>query len=156
MSRVEEFLPYVDNWCTCDTFNPKIFSKNTEKLLPRISRWLSSDKPYIIRFAVCCLMNYFLDERSFRPKYLEMVSNVRYEDYYVMTGVAWFFATALSKQWEATLPYIKEQRLDVRTHNKTISKAVESFRISPDHKQEIKRYKAAGEKRIGIIMETNY
>lgn len=142
--NVEKFIPYIDNWCTCDTFNPKIFARHKKELLEYIFRWLTSDKPYTVRFALCCLMNYFLDDKDFKAEYLETVSRINCEDYYVITGVAWFFATALSKQWDATLPYIKKGKLDYRTHNKTITKAVESFRISLEHKQELKQYRLAG------------
>lgn len=140
VARVEAFLPYVDNWATCDQLRPKIFAKYHGELLPYICRWISSDSPYTIRFAVGMLMCHFLDE-DFDPAYLELAANVRHGDYYVRMMIAWYFATALAKQYDAVLPYITEYRLEKWVHNKTIQKAVESFRITPEQKSELRQFR---------------
>ena len=136
---LEEFLPYIDNWATCDMLNPKIFKTNCEKLLEKIYQWINSDSVYTVRFAIGMLMRYFLDEK-FETKYLDLVSSINSEEYYINMMRAWFFATALAKQYEQTLPYIKNYSLDKFTHNKTIQKAKESFRISKVQKEELKKY----------------
>lgn len=133
---VEAFLPFVDNWATCDQLRPKAF-RDHEKLLPWISKWLASSEPYTVRFGLGMLMCHFLDG-DFRPEFLELAVSVRREEYYVKMMVAWYFATALAKQYEATLPYITDRRLEPWTHNKTIQKAVESFRVPPEHKEFLK------------------
>ena len=133
-----KFLPYIDNWATCDCFCPKIFAKHKEELLGSIRQWLHSDQVYTVRYAMGMLMRYYLDE-EFRPEYLAWVAGVHSEEYYLNMMRAWYFATALAKQPDAALPWIKEQRLDVWTHNKTIQKAVESFRISPEMKQQLRK-----------------
>jgi 3-methyladenine DNA glycosylase AlkD len=134
LTAAEGFLPFVDNWAVCDQMNPPAFRKHREALLPRIRLWLASGETYTVRFGVKLLMNLFLDE-SFAPEYLQMVSVIESEEYYVNMMRAWYFATALAKQWESSLPYLQEGRLDAWTHNKTIQKAVESYRISPEQKQ---------------------
>ncbi len=133
---VEAFLPYVNNWATCDQLRPKAF-RNREKLLPLISKWLASPAPYTVRFGLGMLLCHFLDE-DFRPEFLEMAASVKSDEYYVNMMVAWYFATALAKQYDATLPYITGCRLEVWIHNKTIQKAVESFRVPPEHKEFLK------------------
>ncbi len=133
---VEAFLPFVDNWATCDQLRPRAF-RDHEKLLPWISKWLASSEPYTVRFGLGMLMCHFLDG-DFRPEFLELAASVRREEYYVKMMVAWYFATALAKQYEATLPYITDRRLEPWTHNKTIQKAVESFRVPPEHKEFLK------------------
>ena len=133
---VEAFLPYVNNWATCDQLRPKAF-RNQEKLLPLIFKWLASPAPYTVRFGLGMLLCHFLDE-DFRPEFLEMAASVKSDEYYVNMMVAWYFATALAKQYDATLPYITGCRLEVWIHNKTIQKAVESFRVSPEHKEFLK------------------
>lgn len=153
IKRVNAFLPYVDNWATCDQLSPKCFKKNKEALLKHINKWIKTKKPYIIRFAIGMLMSYFLDE-DFDDKYLKMVADVKFkgpsekisididaDKYYVEMMRAWYFATALAKQYDATLPYIKKQFLNTWTHNKAIQKAQESFRVSDKHKQELKKLK---------------
>ena len=140
VSRVEAFLPYVDNWATCDQLNPKIFQKHREELLPHIRRWMASDHPYTIRFGMEMLMRNYLDE-NFDPAYPELVASVHHEDYYVKMMVAWYFATALAKQYDAVLPYISEYRLEKWAHNKAIQKAVESYRITPQQKEILKKYR---------------
>lgn len=140
LSRVESFLPYIDNWATCDQLIPKAFKKHRQELLPAIRRWLSSDHTYTIRFGMKMLMDHFLDE-DFDPVYLEWVAGVRREDYYVKMMAAWYFATALAKQYDAALPFITEGRLEAWTHNKAIQKAVESYRIPPEQKELLKSYR---------------
>ncbi len=137
---VEEFLPYVDNWATCDQMSLKCFRKDPAELLPHIRRWLASPETYTVRFGIGCLMEFFLDE-NFRPEYPEMVSAVHSDEYYVRMMIAWYFATALAKQYDAVIPYITERRLDPWTHRKTIQKAVESFRITPEQKDYLKSLK---------------
>ncbi len=138
--RLEEFLPYVDNWATCDSMTPKVFKKHKGELLEKISVWLASDHVYTIRFGIEMLMKSYLDE-DFDERYLEWVAAVRSEEYYVNMMIAWYFATALAKQYEATLPYIVESRLADWTHNKAIQKAVESYRITPEQKVYLKSLK---------------
>ncbi len=140
MASVEAFLPYVDNWATCDQMSPKVFKKNRQKLLERIRVWLGSEKTYTVRFAVGMLMENFLDE-DFDEAYPEMVALLRSDEYYINMMIAWYFATALAKQYETILPYIEKPRLDTWTHNKTIQKAVESNRITPEQKAYLKTKK---------------
>ena len=137
---LEKFLPYIDNWATCDMLNPKIFKTNYEKLLEKIYQWINSDSVYTVRFAIGMLMRYFLDEK-FETKYLDLVISINSEEYYINMMRAWFFATALAKQYEQTFPYIKNYSLDKWTHNKTIQKAKESFRISKVQKEELKKFR---------------
>ena len=137
---LENFLPYIDNWATCDMLNPKIFKTNYEKLLEKIYQWINSDSVYTVRFGIGILMRFFLDEK-FETKYLDLVSSINSEEYYINMMRAWFFATALAKQYDQTLPYIKNYSLDKWTHNKTIQKANESFRITKDQKEELKKFR---------------
>ena len=137
MEGVRRFLPFVDNWATCDQLSPKVFRKHRPELLESIREWLSSGQTYTLRFAVGMLMEHFLDE-DFDPAYPEMVARIRSEEYYVNMMVAWYFATALAKQYDAVLPYIEDRRLDSWTHNRTIQKAVESYRITEDRKTVLK------------------
>lgn len=134
---VETFLPYVNCWAVCDQATPKVFTKNHEKLLPLIRKWIKSEQVYTVRFAIRMLMNEFLEE-DFRSEYLEWVAGVRGEDYYIRMMVAWYFATALAKQYDASVVYIEERRRDPWTHKKTIQKAIESYRISEEHKEYLK------------------
>ena len=137
---VDEFLPFVDNWATCDQMSPKIFKKNKQLLLEYVDKWIKSDHTYVKRFAIGMLMEHFLDE-DFKTSYLTKVSKIRSEEYYVNMMIAWYFATALAKQYEDTLPYIEKQKLDKWTHNKSIQKAVESYRITPEQKEYLKTLK---------------
>ena len=137
---LENFLPYIDNWATCDMLNPKIFKTNYEKLLEKIYQWINSDSVYTVRFAIGMLMRYFLDEK-FETKYLDLVASINSKEYYINMMRAWFFATALAKQYEQTFPYIKNYSLDKWTHNKSIQKANESFRITKDQKEELKKFR---------------
>ena len=140
LQEVKRFLPYVDNWATCDQLSPKVFRKQRQELLPAIREWLESGRPFTVRFAIGMLMEHFLDE-AFDPAYPEMVSAVRSDEYYVNMMIAWYFATALAKQYEAVLPYLTERRLAPWTHNKTIQKAVESFRLSAEQKTFLRSLK---------------
>ena len=140
VSEIERFLPFVDNWATCDQLRPRCFQKNRQKLLPYIRKWIASDEPYMIRFGVGMLMVHFLDE-NFEESLLELPAGVQSKEYYVKMMIAWYFATALAKQYDATLPYISSYKLDKWTHNKTIQKAAESHRVSPEHKQELVGYR---------------
>ena len=140
LAGVEAFLPFVDNWATCDSLSPKVFGKRTEALLPYIRVWLASPHPFTVRFGVGMLMRHFLDAR-FSPDYPALVVEVRSEEYYVNMMAAWYFATALAKQYDAVLPYIEQRRLPVWTHNKTIQKALESYRIAPEQKEYLKSLK---------------
>ena len=140
IAAIDAFLPYVDNWATCDLMSPKVFTKNKEKLFVKIKEWLASEKTYTIRFGIEMLMSHYLDE-DFSPEYLEKVSKLRSDEYYVNMMIAWYFATALAKQYDAALPYITEKRLAVWVHNKTIQKAVESYRITDEQKAFLKQLK---------------
>lgn len=141
LSRVSAFLPYVDNWATCDQMSPKVFKKHRAELLPVIERWLHDGHAYTVRFAIGMLMEHFLDG-DFDPRYLAWVSAVRSGEYYVNMMAAWYFATALAKQYDAAFPYIRDRRLPAWTHNKAIQKAAESFRVPPEHKAALKACKA--------------
>lgn len=133
LAELERFLPYVNNWATCDLPAPKCFAKHKEELLPEIRRWIASEKTYTIRYGIDMLMNFYLDE-DFSPEYLKLAADVRSEEYYVNMMIAWYLATALAKQWEATIPYLEERRLPEWIHRKTIQKAIESYRITPEQK----------------------
>ena len=140
LGALNRFLPYVDNWATCDQMSPRVFKKHRPELLESIRGWLGSAETYTIRFGIGMLMEHYLDE-DYNPACPEMVADVRSEEYYVNMMIAWYFATALAKQYEAVLPFITEHRLDTWTHNKAIQKAIESFRITPEQKEYLKSLK---------------
>ena len=140
VAAVEAFLPYIDNWATCDQLRPRVFKRNTEKLMERIRVWLQSGHTYTVRFGIGMLMSCYLDD-EFKPEYLEMAASVRSREYYVNMMTAWYFATALAKQYDSALPYIENRRLDVWTHNKAIQKAIESRRITDEQKRVLKAMK---------------
>ncbi|MBP5181092.1 MAG: DNA alkylation repair protein [Clostridiales bacterium] len=140
ISNVEVFLPFIDNWATCDQMSPKVFKKEPQRLLPYIKKWIKSDKTYTVRFAVGMLMEHFLDD-GFDTKHADMVAALRSDEYYINMMIAWYFATALAKQYDSVLPYIENRRLDTWTHNKTIQKSVESYRITPEQKEYLKSLK---------------
>ena len=140
ISRVNAFLPFVDNWASCDSLRPRCFAKNKEKLLSWILDWLDSSHEYTVRFAIECLMLYYLDE-DFDESYLELVANVSREEYYIRMMIAWYFATALAKRWEESFPYIASHRLDGWVHLRAIQKACESYRLGDAQKQELKKYR---------------
>ncbi|MCI7639636.1 MAG: DNA alkylation repair protein [Clostridiales bacterium] len=140
ISEIERFLPYVDNWATCDQLRPRCFRKNREALLPYIRKWIASEEPYTIRFGIGMLMVHFLGD-DYDKTLLELPAGVHSEEYYVRMMIAWFFATALAKQYDDALPYITAHRLDKWIHNKTIQKAVESDRVTPEHKRALVNYR---------------
>jgi len=140
MALVNSFLPYVDNWATCDQLSPKVFRKHRPELLLQIRRWLHAEDTYTVRFALGMLMVHFLDE-DFDPSYLELAAQLCSEEYYVNMMVAWYFATALAKQYEAALPFIENRQLARWTHNKAIQKACESRRVSAVHKKHLRTLK---------------
>ena len=140
IEAVDEFLPYIDNWAVCDIMSPKIFKKNKKALLEKIKEWSASEKTYTCRFGIEMLMSHFLDD-DFKAEYLEIPLFVKSEDYYVQMMIAWFFATALAKEWDATIKYFEDHRLDRWTHNKAIQKARESSRITLKEKEYLKSLK---------------
>ena len=133
VAAIDAFLPYVDNWATCDALRPKAFKKHPSALPDECRRWMRSGATYTVRFGIEMLMTHYLDE-DFRPEYLEEVSIIKSKEYYVNMMIAWYFATALAKQYEAAISYIEQRRLDQWTHNKTIRKAIESCRITEERK----------------------
>ena len=145
IKALDLFLPYVDNWATCDGLRPKCFSKNREKLLPKALEWVSDDRTYVKRFGIGVLMNHFLDE-SFEMRFFDIVASIKSDEYYIKMMVAWYFATALAKQYDSAVKIIEDKKLDVWTHNKTIQKAIESYRISDDIKNYLKTLRKTGEK----------
>ena len=140
IDEVNSFLPYVDNWATCDQLSPKAFKKHRAQLREEIRGWIASDQTYTVRFGIGMLMQHFLDD-DFDPKYPESVAQIRSEEYYINMMIAWYFATALAKQYDVILPYMEGRKLDVWTHNKAIQKAVESRRITPEQKAYLKSLK---------------
>ena len=140
INYINKFLPYADNWATCDQMSPKIFKKNTNILIDNIKEWLKSKETYTIRFGIGTLMQYYLDD-NFKPEYLEMISKIRSEEYYVNMMISWYYATALAKQYESTIPYIENKKLDIWVHNKTIQKAIESYRITDKQKEYLRSLK---------------
>ena len=140
VKRVEEFLPYVDCWPVSDQSSPKVFKKNHDKLLPYVKKWIESDHVYTARFGIRMLMNEYLGD-DFKEEYLELVASKSGEDYYLKMMIAWYFATALAKRYEETVPYIENHRLDEWVHKKTIQKAVESYRVSDEHKIYLKTFR---------------
>ena len=138
--EVNRFLPYIDNWATCDQLSPRVFRKHRDELLPQIQIWLQSDRTYTIRFGIGMLMQHYLDDR-FDPAYPELVAGIRSEEYYVNMMIAWYFSTALAKQYAQIVPFFETPRLDPWTHNKAIQKAVESFRITAEQKTYLRGLK---------------
>jgi len=135
---LNSFLPYVDNWATCDQMSPRVFKKHRRELLELIGKWIADEHCYTVRFGIGMLMEHFLDE-EFDPCFLEMVASVTSEEYYVKMMIAWYFATALAKQYDAAIPFLEGRRLDTWTHNKAIQKAIESFRIDPEKKTYLRQ-----------------
>ncbi len=140
LGELERFLPYVDNWATCDQMSPRVFRKHRTELTEYIDRWITSGKTYTVRFGIGMLMEHYLDT-DFDPAYPEKAAAVRSGEYYVNMMTAWYFATALAKQYDAVLPYIEQRRLDPWTHNKAIQKAIESYRITPEQKEYLRSLK---------------
>lgn len=145
LKEVDRFLPYVDNWGTCDQLSPKVFTKHKEELIVDIKRWLKSKHVYTKRFAIGMLLGLYLDE-AFKEEYLQWVSNIKSEEYYVNMMIAWYFATALAKQYDFAIKYIEEKKLSLWVHNKTIQKAVESYRINDEQKIYLKSLKISKNK----------
>ena len=133
LKEIEKFLPYIDNWATCDLPAPKCFAGHKEELLPHIKQWIHSGETYTIRYGIGMLMRLYLDE-DFKPEYADLVAGVTSEEYYVNMMIAWYMATALAKQWDAIIPYVEEHRFSDWVHRKTIQKAVESYRITDEQK----------------------
>ena len=140
VKAVDEFLPYVDCWPVSDQATPKCFKKNHEKLLPYIKKWIASDHVYTARFSIRMLMNEFLED-DFKEEYLELVASKRGEDYYIKMMVAWYFATALAKRYDESVKYIEEKKLDSWVLKKAIQKAVESYRVTDEHKEYLKTFR---------------
>lgn len=140
VEAIEGFLPYIDNWATCDLLSPKVFKKHRKELLPLIEKWISSDLTYTKRFGIEMLMSHYLDE-AFNVRFLDLVAEVRSEEYYIKMMQAWYFATALAKQYDAALQYIENQKMDKWTHNKAIQKAIESNRITDEQKAYLRTLK---------------
>lgn len=140
ISRIDQFLPYVDNWAVCDTLLPKVFKKNKSTLLEKSFEWMDSEDEYTIRYGIGIIMRYYLD-KDFKQEYLDKPAAIVSDKYYINMMNAWLFATALAKQWESTIPYITENKLDSWVHNKTIQKARESFRITKEQKEYLKTLK---------------
>lgn len=141
IALTEIFLPYIDNWATCDQTSIKVFQKNREKLLPYIEKWIASDHTFTIRFGVSSYMRYFLGD-DFKTEYAERVAAIKSEEYYVNMMIAWYFATALAKNYDEVIGFIERGVLDDFTHNKTIQKACESFRVTEEHKKYLKSLKS--------------
>ena len=137
LEELERFLPHIDNWATCDLLALHMIKKHRDIFIREVYRWMESDKPYIIRFGISMLMRHYLDE-GFKPEYPEKVAAICSEEYYVNMMRAWYFATALAKQYEKILPFLEEQRMDIWTHNKTIQKSIESYRITQEQKDHLR------------------
>ena len=133
LEELERFLPFIDNWATCDMIALRTVKNHLDIFIQEVCRWIASDHPYIVRFGIGMLMRYYLDEQ-FKPEYPKKVAEVKSDEYYVNMMRAWYFATALAKQYDQIIPYLEEKRLDTWTHNKTIQKAIESYRITPEQK----------------------
>lgn len=140
MEEIEKFLPYMDCWAVTDDKIPKVLSKHREELIKSVYRWIQSKETYTCRYGLHMLMSQYLDD-DFKPEYLEIAASVRSEEYYVNMMNAWYFATALAKQWDATIPYIEKNELDIWTHNKSIQKAIESYRVTKEHKEYLRTLK---------------
>ncbi len=140
MEEIQRFLPCIDNWATCDYPAPKCFARHKDQVLEEAKKWISSGETYVIRYGIGMLMRLFLDE-DFSPEYLEIVVAVQSQEYYVNMMIAWYFATALAKQWDAAVPYIEQHKLSDWVHKKTIQKAVESYRITPEQKKYLKGFR---------------
>ena len=138
IGELERFLPYIDNWATCDMLRPKILSKHLPELLEKIYQWLASEDTYIVRLAIGFLMSFYLDDGAYQREYLAKVAEVSSEEYYVRMMVAWYFATALAKQYQDALPYMQKGRMEEWTRRKAIQKALESRRVSPEHKEYLR------------------
>lgn len=140
ISRIDEFLPYIDNWATCDLMSPKCFKKHRPQLIKDIEKWLDTDSVYSVRFGVKTLIFHFLDD-DFQPYHLELVSSVKSDEYYVNMAIAWYFQAALAKQYDFAVKLFEENRLSTRVHNKALQKAIESYAVSNNRKEYLKTLK---------------
>ena len=140
INYINKFLPYIDNWATCDTLIPKVFKKNTDKLIIEVKKWIKSKEDYTIRYGIGTLMRFYLND-EFKEEYLELVSKIKSNEYYVNMMIAWYFATALAKQYDSTIKYIESNKLDKWVHNKTIQKAIESYRVNDKQKEYLRSLK---------------
>lgn len=138
IGELERFLPYIDNWATCDMLRPKILRKHLPELLEKIYQWLASEDTYTVRLAIGFLMSFYLDDGAYQREYLTKVAEVSSQEYYVRMMVAWYFATALAKQYQDALPYMQKGRMEEWTRRKAIQKALESRRVSPEHKEYLR------------------
>ncbi len=143
LAETESFLPYINCWAVTDSLRPAVFKKHTAELEPVLQVWLKSDEPYTVRTAIGFYMAYYL-EQAFRTEQAEQIADLRFDHYYVRMMAAWYMATALAKQWEAVLPILQENRMDSWSHNKTIQKAVESYRITPEQKELLRTMRRMG------------
>lgn len=137
LAETKRFLPFIDNWAVCDILSPKVFRKHRPELIEEIKKWAASEDEYTVRFGIEMLMSHFLDD-AFKPDYLAIPAGVVRDEYYINMMLAWFFATALSKQWGSTIPYLLDNRLGSWVHNKTIQKAIESYRITDEQKEYLR------------------
>ena len=138
--EIEKFLPYMDCWPVTDQATPKVFKKNHETLLPYVKKWIKSKHIYTSRFGIRMLMNEYLD-KDFKNEYLELVASIKSDDYYLKMMIAWYFATALAKRYDESIPFFENRKLDPWIHKKAIQKAIESFRVSDSHKEYLKKLK---------------
>ncbi len=145
ISELEKFLPYIDNWATCDGMRPKCFAKNKDKLLFYVEKWISSQNTFTVRYGVLMLMTFYLDD-EFEKRFLKKVADISSNEYYINMMIAWYFATALAKQYDDTIIYITENRLSRWVHNKTIQKAIESYRITSEQKEFLKSFRQYAQK----------
>ena len=141
IGELERFLPYIDNWATCDMLRPKILRKHLPELLEKIYQWLVSEDTYTVRLAIGFLMSFYLDDEAYQREYLAKVAEVSSKEYYVRMMVAWYFATALAKQYQDALPYMQKGRMEEWTRRKAIQKALESRRVSPEHKEYLRNFR---------------
>lgn len=140
LELIDAFLPYIDNWATCDQTSPKAFRSHRRELIAEAKRWTASEHTYTIRFGIGTLMRHYLDE-DFSPEYPELVAAIKSDEYYVNMMIAWYFATALAKQYDAVIQYLERRSLDTWTHNKAIQKSIESYRVSDGHKEYLRSLK---------------
>jgi len=140
LQELEKFLPYIDNWATCDMMGPKVFKKDLPLVYGHVKKWIAGNDTYTVRFGIVTLLFYFLED-AFEPEMLDLVASIHSEEYYIKMAVAWYFSMALVKQYDATIPYLKEQILPVWEHNKTIQKALESYQIEKSTKQYLRTLK---------------
>ncbi len=137
LTYTETFLPYIDNWATCDSFAPKVFKKHPKTVFEKAEKWIESSHTYTVRYGIKIFLSNYLD-KEFRPEILDFICNINREEYYIKMMIAWFFSTAIIKQGNYALPYLENQTLDTWTHNKTIQKCIDSFRVSEEDKSYLR------------------